>query len=123
MPLKQNTRENTTSPPIRAIRLGLRGLISLYQVTFSALAGRQCRYLPTCSEYASTAIDRYGVWRGMWMALARIARCGPRGASGYDPVPENRPTQHWYLPWRNGQWSGDHLKDSETSKTSECGDP
>ena len=66
----------------------LLALIRLYQLTLSALLGRRCRYLPTCSEYASTAISRHGAWRGCLLAIARVSRCHPWGGSGYDPVPE-----------------------------------
>ena len=47
-----------------------------------------CRYQPSCSAYAITAIERYGAARGAWMALKRILRCNPWGGQGYDPVPE-----------------------------------
>jgi putative membrane protein insertion efficiency factor len=47
-----------------------------------------CRYQPSCSAYAITAINRYGAGRGGWMALKRILRCHPWGGQGYDPVPE-----------------------------------
>ena len=47
-----------------------------------------CRYQPSCSAYAITAIERYGAARGGWMALKRILRCNPWGGQGYDPVPE-----------------------------------
>ena len=46
-----------------------------------------CRYQPSCSAYAITAIERYGAARGGWMALKRICRCHPWGGQGYDPVP------------------------------------
>ncbi len=45
-----------------------------------------CRYVPTCSEYAMEAVERYGVWRGGSMALVRILRCHPFVRGGYDPV-------------------------------------
>jgi putative membrane protein insertion efficiency factor len=46
-----------------------------------------CRYQPSCSAYAITAIQRYGAARGSWMALKRICRCHPWGGQGNDPVP------------------------------------
>ena len=48
-----------------------------------------CRYVPTCSQYAIQAVERYGAWRGGWMALWRILRCNPFSKGGYDPVPED----------------------------------
>ena len=50
--------------------------------------GPCCRFVPTCSEYAKTAIERYGSARGGWMAVRRIMRCQPLCKGGYDPVPE-----------------------------------
>jgi len=63
------------------------GLIRLYQLTLSPWLGRACRYEPTCSHYAAEAIERFGVLRGVWLAVKRIGRCHPWGRSGYDPVP------------------------------------
>ena len=68
-------------------------LIRFYQLTFSALLGRRCRYLPTCSAYADEAIRRHGLWAGGWMATARICRCHPWGGAGYDPPPQVRPSR------------------------------
>ena len=65
-----------------------RAIIRLYQLTLSALIGRRCRYLPTCSDYASDAIARHGAARGVALGFARACRCHPWGQSGFDPVPE-----------------------------------
>lgn len=80
--------------------------IIVYRYTLSAFIGRECRYLPTCSEYAHDAIEINGPWRGFWVALARLSRCHPWGASGYDPVPDVTDENHPYAPWRYGRWSG-----------------
>lgn len=82
-------------------------LIRGYQLTFSAVLGRTCRHLPTCSEYAAEAVSRHGVWPGAWMAGARICRCGPGGTSGLDFVCDEIPERAaWYAPWRYGRWRG-----------------
>lgn len=62
-------------------------LIRIYQVTLSPFLGRQCRYLPTCSNYGLEAIRKYGPFKGGWLTLKRILSCNPWGGSGYDPVP------------------------------------
>jgi hypothetical protein len=59
-----------------------------YQLLVSPFLPPACRFLPTCSEYAVEAIERYGAGRGVVLALLRLARCHPWGGSGYDPVPE-----------------------------------
>ena len=90
----------------RAPRLAGRGLIKAYRYTLSPLVGYHCRHLPTCSEYADEALDRYGLWAGSWMTLARLARCQPWGTSGIDRVPETAPERAgWYAPWRYARWS------------------
>ncbi|MEJ2602424.1 MAG: membrane protein insertion efficiency factor YidD [Gammaproteobacteria bacterium] len=66
----------------------LLGLIRGYQLIVSPVLGGNCRYQPTCSEYARDAIARYGVLRGGLLALRRVGRCHPWGGYGYDPVPE-----------------------------------
>lgn len=48
-----------------------------------------CRYFPTCSTYAVTAIERYGAWKGGRLAVWRVLRCNPFSRGGYDPVPED----------------------------------
>lgn len=86
-------------------RTAARAAIRVYQLTFSALLGRTCRYLPTCSAYADEAIARHGAWAGGWMGAARICRCHPWGGSGYDPTPRTVPAgASWRRPWRYGVW-------------------
>ena len=63
------------------------GLIRLYQYLVSPFLGANCRYTPTCSEYAQTAVLRFGVFKGGWLAVKRIGSCHPWGKHGYDPVP------------------------------------
>ena len=84
-----------------------RGLIWIYRHTLSLLVGYNCRHLPTCSVYGDEAIERFGLWGGGWMTLARLLRCHPFGTSGIDNVPQERPPgARWYLPWRYGRWRG-----------------
>jgi hypothetical protein len=61
-------------------------LIRIYQIFISPIFPQSCRYYPTCSEYAVTAIRRYGPFRGSWKALLRVLRCHPFHPGGYDPV-------------------------------------
>lgn len=63
------------------------GLIVVYQRFISPLLGPVCRYEPTCSEYTRQAIEKYGVGRGSWIGMKRLARCHPLHKGGYDPVP------------------------------------
>ena len=63
--------------------------IRAYQYLISPLLGAHCRFYPTCSSYAQTAVERYGVIRGSWLAVRRLSRCHPWNAGGVDLVPEN----------------------------------
>jgi putative membrane protein insertion efficiency factor len=62
------------------------GLLRLYKRWISPVFPPSCRYVPTCSEYAMEAVERYGAWRGGAMAAWRILRCHPLAAGGLDPV-------------------------------------
>jgi putative membrane protein insertion efficiency factor len=90
-----------------APRRAARALVTLYRHTLSPLIGFHCRHLPTCSQYSDEALERFGLWAGGWMTLARLLRCQPWGTSGLDYVPGAVPPRaRWYLPWRYGQWRG-----------------
>jgi putative membrane protein insertion efficiency factor len=84
----------------------LRGAFRVYKTVLSPMAHvispTQCLYLPTCSEYAYVALARFGVARGSWLALRRLARCHPFAKGGLDPVPERK------TPLQRGI-HGDHL--------------
>ncbi|MEM9976421.1 MAG: membrane protein insertion efficiency factor YidD [Cyanobacteria bacterium P01_D01_bin.2] len=69
------------------MKLVLKALIRGYQILISPLLPATCRYTPTCSNYALTAVERFGVLRGGWLASKRIVRCNPWQEGGYDPVP------------------------------------
>lgn len=66
----------------------LLGLLAGYQYSISPFLGRACRFEPTCSEYATTAVERFGVMRGLWKAGLRLLKCHPFHAGGFDPVRE-----------------------------------
>ena len=61
-------------------------LVLLYRVTLGRLLGGQCRFHPTCSQYAIDAVRLHGPWRGSWRTIKRICRCHPWGGRGYDPA-------------------------------------
>jgi putative membrane protein insertion efficiency factor len=65
----------------------LRFLVRAYQWCVRPLLPAACRFHPSCSEYAETAIERHGAARGSWLAARRVCRCGPWHPGGYDPVP------------------------------------
>ena len=70
--------------PLRALLIGF---LRLYRLAISPLYGQVCRYHPSCSAYALTAVETHGSIRGTWLAARRLTRCHPWADGGYDPVP------------------------------------
>ncbi|MBJ7337085.1 membrane protein insertion efficiency factor YidD [Mycolicibacterium sp.] len=69
---------------------GVIHVIELYRTMISPLRPPCCRFTPTCSEYAVDALREFGVVRGSWLSLVRLAKCGPWHRGGWDPIPERR---------------------------------
>ena len=68
----------------------LKKLIKAYHVVVSPWLGSRCRYVPSCSEYATQALELHGAMKGSWLAMKRVCRCHPWGGSGHDHVPEKK---------------------------------
>lgn len=62
-------------------------LIKFYQATISQVTPASCRFQPTCSQYMFDAIEKYGLFHGIFLGIKRITRCNPLNIGGYDPVP------------------------------------
>ena len=71
----------------RIVSLPFLALIAIYRMAVSPLLPPSCRFYPTCSAYASEAIEKYGPFKGCFLAIKRILRCHPMNPGGYDPVP------------------------------------
>lgn len=69
------------------IRRGMIACIKIYQKYLSPLKKNHCKFTPTCSQYAIEALQKYGIWKGSYLAVKRILRCNPFSFGGYDPVP------------------------------------
>ena len=67
--------------------LALKFLIQVYRLTFSSFLGNECRYFPTCSEYALEALNKHGIIMGLFLSIKRVIKCNPMASSGVDPVP------------------------------------
>src|SRR5215212_2081594 len=81
------------SMPRADVSAGQRAALALlrgYKVLISPIFAGSCRFLPSCSDYAAEAVTRFGVARGLVLALRRLSRCHPLGTAGLDPVPGRR---------------------------------
>jgi putative membrane protein insertion efficiency factor len=67
---------------------GLIAVVQWYRHLISPLRPPACRFVPTCSQYAVDALSEYGVIRGCWLSLIRLAKCGPWHSGGWDPIPQ-----------------------------------
>lgn len=72
-------------------------IIKAYQYMVSPFIGNHCRFYPTCSEYTMTAINRFGVAKGSWLALKRLSKCHPWHEGGVDLAPTNDACTHHRL--------------------------
>ncbi len=68
-------------------------LIRAYQYLLRPMLGSNCRFYPSCSDYAREAIEKHGALRGLWLAVRRVSRCHPYHPGGFDPVPLALPTR------------------------------
>jgi putative membrane protein insertion efficiency factor len=64
-----------------------RAAVRGYQWFIRPVLPSACRFYPSCSQYADEALARHGMWRGGWLAVTRVCRCGPWHPGGCDPVP------------------------------------
>jgi putative membrane protein insertion efficiency factor len=69
----------------------LLALVRAYQYLLRPMLGSNCRFYPSCSDYAGEAIARHGALRGTWLAMRRVGRCHPYHPGGFDPVPDLPP--------------------------------
>lgn len=65
-------------------------MLRAYRYGVSPFLGGHCRFYPSCSQYAETAVARFGALRGGWLAVRRLSRCHPWHEGGLDPVPERK---------------------------------
>ena len=97
--------------------------VKLYQRLFSPMTSPSCRFYPSCSTYAVTALVRFGPFRGSWLALRRIGRCNPWNPGGVDPVPQTWATRgdvrpEDFRPRDSGEPSSQTSSDSPSNLTS-----
>lgn len=72
---------------MKSVKTALLMLIRFYRAAISPFTPPRCRYIPTCSEYALEAVEKYGAAKGSFLAARRVLRCNPLHKGGFDPVP------------------------------------
>ncbi|QJE00231.1 membrane protein insertion efficiency factor YidD [Massilia forsythiae] len=77
-------------------------LLRGYQLLVSPMLGQNCRFYPTCSNYAIEAVEVHGAARGGWLAVRRVCRCHPWNAGGVDPVPRHGAPMEQGVPADDG---------------------
>ena len=82
-----NAHAETQRPVFDLPRQGVVGLLRMYKRFVSPFLPPAGRFHPTCSDYAGEVVSRYGVLRGGWLAIRRLARCHPFATGGFDPAP------------------------------------
>ena len=85
----------SSRPSLRTlVRRPVIWLLRAYQLVLSPMTPQSCRFYPSCSAYAITAIERFGVLKGSWLAARRLLRCHPWNPGGVDHVPQAEPLRH-----------------------------
>lgn len=77
----------------KLLALPLIALIRVYQFLISPLLGQRCRFHPSCSTYTKTALERFGIFKGLYLGTKRILKCHPLHPGGIDDVPEQKQTR------------------------------
>ena len=80
----------STADRPRAVVRAMVFVVQLYRNMISPFRPASCRFMPTCSEYAVDALQAYGMFRGSWLAIVRLAKCGPWHRGGWDPIPDRK---------------------------------
>ena len=94
MAMGRSEQKAKEMPPLTLAGRLVLAPVFFYRYFISPLLGVNCRYSPSCSEYAVDAIKLHGAWKGGYLAARRMARCHPFGGSGFDPVPKKEDKGH-----------------------------
>jgi len=86
------------APAVGLIARSVIAAIEAYRHMISPLRLPACRFMPTCSQYAVEALTEFGLWRGGWLAMVRLGKCGPWHRGGWDPIPERSGAGDGSLP-------------------------